>query len=252
VSRTCLAIFGLVMLLAATASVARWSPVPQTQPSLGDLLQEHHIELTEAALLQALENADSDVRFLAAVKLNDDKAADAIPKIKEALAAEIVPRARVNIALALGLLGDPTGRNEIKHLCADKNFPSEFRLYAVRYMFDLHVENDDDCLHAAEKTTQIVDSDYRSTGYRIIALSLLPRFRGLTPEEAKNVLQLVVARLDDPEPTVRMQAGQSLIALGDPEISLPYLEGAIPKEKDDVVRSTLEKDLEKLRQRLRK
>jgi HEAT repeat protein len=181
------------------------------------------------------------------MKLSEDKAADAIPEVKEALATEKVPRTRVNLAVALGLLGDPGGPDELKGLCADQNFPPEFRLYAVRYMFDLHVEKDTECLRAAEQIVQTVDADYHTAAYRIMALELLPQFRSLTPEESEKVFQLVVERLDDPEPTVRMQASQSLVNLGNPGAAASYLEAAATREKDESVRRAFEKDLAKLR-----
>jgi hypothetical protein len=86
----------------------------------GDLLREHNLELTEPALIRALKNADSEVRFLAAMKLQEDKAVDATPAIREALAVEKVPRTRVNMALALGLLGDSIGKTELGKICADR------------------------------------------------------------------------------------------------------------------------------------
>jgi hypothetical protein len=89
-------------------------------------------------------------------------------------------------------------------------------------MFDLHVENDRECLHAAEQIVQKVDTDYHSTGYRISALDLLPQFRGLAPEESAQVFRLVIERLGDPEPTVRMQASQALTNLSNPG-AIPYL-----------------------------
>jgi HEAT repeat protein len=88
----------------------------------GDLLREDHIELTEPSLIRALKNPNPEVRFLASMKLAEDKAIDAIPEVKEALAAEKVPRTRVNLAVGLGLLGDPGGRDELEGLCADQNF----------------------------------------------------------------------------------------------------------------------------------
>jgi HEAT repeat protein len=240
-----------MVLLTSAGSVAQetpGAPIGSVRLSrFGELLREDHVELTEPALIRALKNPNPEVRFLAAMKLAEDKAIDAIPEVKEALAAEKVPRTRVNIAVGLGLLGDPGGRDELEGLCADQNFPPEFRLYAVRYMFDLHVEKDEGCLNAAEKIAQIVDADYRTAGYRIVALELLTHFRGLTPEESGKVFQLVVARLDDPEPTVRMQASQSLIALGNPAAAIPYLEAAVAREKEESVRRVFEKNLEKLK-----
>src|SRR5579862_2209759 len=101
---------------------------------VGDLLREHNIELTKPSVLLALRNPNADVRFLAAMKLAEDKEVDAIPAIKKALTVEKVPRDRVNMAVALGLLGDQAGRDELRKVCADNNIIPEFRLYAVRYM----------------------------------------------------------------------------------------------------------------------
>jgi len=212
----------------------------------GDLLRERHIELTEPALLLALKNPDSDVRFLAAMKLSEDKVSAAVPAIRGALAVEKVPRARVNIAVALGLLGDKSGRDELKKVCADGDFPSEFRLYAVRYMFDLGVEKDEDCLHAAEEIARIIDSENRSVGDRCSALELLPRFQNLTADESKKTFQIVVDRLHDPEPTVRMEASQSLASLGN-AAAIPHLEAAIASEHEESIRSVFELNLQKLR-----
>ncbi|MGH9500082.1 MAG: HEAT repeat domain-containing protein [Terriglobales bacterium] len=209
----------------------------------GDLLREHGIELTQPALLNALRNADASVRYLAAMKLAEDKVVDATPAIEQALAVEKVPRDRVNFALALALLEDPSGRVELKHICSDRNFVPEFRLYAVRYMFDVHVEKDEDCLSAAKQAVEAANF-----GDRISALELLIRFQNLTPEESHQVLQLVAARLEDSEPVVRMAASQSLVGLGNPS-AVPYLEAAITREQDDSVRSVFEKDLKQLRTR---
>ena len=238
--------------VALVSGFARQTPEVQVdlanhQFSIGDLLQMRHIGLSEPSLIHALKNPDPEVRWLAAVKLQEDKAVEAIPEVRQALAVEKTPRARVNISVALGLLGDPGGRDELKKLCADGSFPPEFRLYAVAYMFDLGVKRDEGCLHVAEQMVQIVDADYRTIGYRSKALELLPRFRGLTSEESQQVFQLVAGRLNDPEPTVRMQAAQSLVALEN-AAAIPYLETAIAKEQQEAVRPALEEDLRKLQE----
>jgi HEAT repeat protein len=209
---------------------------------IGDLLRIQHIELTEPALLRALNNPNPDVRFLAAMKLEEDKAVDAIPAIKEALAIERVPRDRVNMAVALGLLGDPAGHAELKKVCADRNFIPEFRLYAVRYMFDLHFQ-DADCLRAAE---EVAESKDLRPGDRVSALSLLPQFQNLTPEESQEVFELVLKCLEDPEPIVRMAASDALASLGNPS-AIPYIEAAIAKEQEEGTRLVFQRDLKKLR-----
>jgi HEAT repeat protein len=244
-------ILPILMLLFALIPSTSAQETPEVQVGsgrlsrFGDLLREHNIDLTEPALVRALKNRDSEVRFLAAMKLAEDKAVDAIPAVKQAMAAERTPRTRVNIAVALGLLGDSGGRDELKKVCADGDFPPEFRLYAVRYMFDLGVERDEDCLHAAEELVQIVDSENRTVADRDSALELLPRFRNLTVDESKKIFELVVDRLHDPEPTVRIAASQSLASLGN-AAAIPYLEAAIAREHEEGTRSVFEANLKKL------
>ncbi len=209
----------------------------------GDLLRKHGIELTEPSLLRALENPDANVRFLAAMKLAEDKTVDAIPAIKEALIAEKIPRDRVNMAVALGLLGDQSGKDELKKVCADSSVSPEFQLYAVRYMFDLHSQ-DGDCLRAAEQIAQSKDA---KPGDRISALGLLPRFQNLTAGESHKVFELVLKCLEDPEPIVRMAASDALAGAGNPSAAR-YLEAAMAEEQDESVRLAIQRDLKKLRQ----
>jgi len=239
-------LFLIVAFIVAQSIFAQQAPEAQTgsvrPPSFGDSLREHNIELTKEALVRALTNANFDVRFLAAMKLEEDKAVDAIPGIKRALATETVPRARVNIALALGLLGDQAGQDELKKACADEDLAPELRLYAVRYMFDLHFQKEEHCLTAAEK---IVDSMNVDFGDRISAVALLPDFHNLTPEESQTVFALVIHRLDDPEPAVQMEASRALASLGDAS-AIPYLKAAIARENEEAIRSVFEFNLEKL------
>src|ERR1700733_6648711 len=48
-------------------------------------LTRHHIELTEAALIEALRNPDGEVRGLAAWQLFEMKAEDSLPQILQAV-----------------------------------------------------------------------------------------------------------------------------------------------------------------------
>jgi HEAT repeat protein len=176
------------------------------------------------------------------MKLAEDKVVDSAPGVEQALATEKVPRARVNIALALALLGSQVGSAELKKICADNNYVPEFRLYAIRYMFDLHNQNDEDCLNATER---IIESQNANFGDRIAALELITRFQGLASEESQKILELVAGRLEDAEPVVRMAAGQSLARLGN-AAAVPYLQAAIAREQDENIRSGFEKDLKKL------
>jgi HEAT repeat protein len=219
--------------------------------TFGELLRERNVELTEPALLAALKSSDADVRYLSAMKLAEDKVLAAVPAMKAALASETVPRDRANIAFSLGLLGDPSGRDELKRMCADEGFPSEFRLYAVRYMSDLGVERDEGCLHAAKDIAKLVDSGNRSVGDRVTAFELLARFRNLTFEESQSVFDLLLHGLNDPDPYVRMQASSAFATLGDRK-AISYLEAALSQEKDENIRIILTINLSKLRQKMKR
>jgi HEAT repeat protein len=182
------------------------------------------------------------------MKLAEDKVMGAVPAIKEALAVEIVPRDRANIALALGPLGDPSGRDELKKMCTDEDLPPEFRLDAVRYMFDLGIEKDEGCLQAAMEIVKRVDSENRGVGDRVTAFELLVRFRNLTSEESQSLFDLVLHGLNDPAPFVRMGASSALATLGDRD-AIPYLEAAIAQEEDENIRLVLDMNLKRLLQK---
>src|SRR5437879_5776069 len=68
--------------------------------SLAQSLKERHVELTEAGLLKALRSPNAEVRYLAALRLAEEKDLDVIPAIERALSAEKVPETRINIAIA--------------------------------------------------------------------------------------------------------------------------------------------------------
>jgi HEAT repeat protein len=172
----------------------------------------------------------------------------AVPAIKEALAVETVPRNRSNIAFALGLLGDPSGPDELKKMCTDEHLPPEFRLDAVQYMFDLGIEKDEGCLQAAMEIVKRVDSENRGVGDRVTAFELLVRFRNLTSEESQSLFDLVLHGLNDPAPFVRMGASSALATLGDRD-AIPYLEAAIAQEEDENIRLVLDMNLKRLLQK---
>jgi HEAT repeat protein len=233
-------------VLVVTPSIALSQNTPQAGSlklnTAGEILREHNVELTESALVQALKSSDGLVRYLAAMELSEKKAVNATAPIQEALSVERIPRDRVNMALALGLLGDQTGPKELKRICADRNFVTEFRLYAVRYMFDLHLLNDEDCLSAIEEVLESKDAE---SSDRISALSLLPGFQNITEEQSQKLFKLTIKQLGNTEPGVRLEASRTLAALGRAS-AIPDLQRAMAKERDENIRSTLQSDLEKL------
>jgi HEAT repeat protein len=246
-------VLACILSFLVLPKVSAQEPVPNfdlggSLKTFGELLREHNVELTESALLEALKSSNADVRYLSAMKLAEDKNVGAAAAIKVALAAETLPRDRANFALALGLLGDPSGRAELHKMCVDESFPSEFRLYAVRYLSDLDGEKDEGCLHATTDIANRTDSGGGNVGDRVTALELLAQSRNLSKEESKSVFDLLLHGLNDPDPYVRMQASGDFAELGD-KTAIPYLKAAISQEKDENIRIILRVNLNKLRQK---
>ncbi|HUG97431.1 MAG TPA: HEAT repeat domain-containing protein, partial [Nitrososphaera sp.] len=151
-------------------------------------LQQHNVALTQPALLAALRSTDAEVRWLAAQKLANDAARDAIPAIIEALDAEKVPRTKVNIASALAQLGDNRGTVALRDVCDDVRTRSSIRMLAAQYLLNV---GDEHCLGSV---VQILSSKPDADS-QVQALSLLPRFRRPPAGLATMVLNLVMASL---------------------------------------------------------
>jgi len=158
------------------------------------------------------------------------------------LEVERVPRDQVNIALALGLLGDEAGSVKLRQVCSDNEFIPEFRLYAVRYSQDLHSQDESACLAA---TQEIMNTQSAKVSDRVTALSLLPRFASLGPGDLKVIEAISTRSLKDSDPTVRMAAAKTLSDLG-LRSSARALSDAVVSEKDENVRAVLKSDLDRL------
>src|SRR5947209_9503154 len=72
-------------------------------------LKQHHIDLTKEALIDALQNSDAEVRYLAAQQLATDREPDAISAIVDAATREKIPRTRINMAFSLASAGEKRG-----------------------------------------------------------------------------------------------------------------------------------------------
>jgi HEAT repeat protein len=210
-------------------------------PTLTELLKQHHVDLTEAGLLGALQNPDAQVRFLAAARLAEVKAMDAIPAITEALTAEKVPETRINIAFALAQLGEETGVVELTSACVKPDLPDNLRLRAAGYLLDLKKSG---CL----ATTLSMLKPDADPGSRIQALSLVQRYDHLSADDFRKSLDLIVKALTDQTTAVRIYASLALGTFGDAS-AIPPLQNAIANEQDDGVRSQMQESLELLQNR---
>lgn len=230
----------LVVVLLLTASSASQDISAGKFATFKQLLRERNIELTKEALITALRNSDSHVRYLSALVLAEDKATDAIPAIAETLATEKVTETRVNIALSLAQLGDERGFTALKEACGNATLAPSLRMYAAKYLLDVRSEN---CLSSVEGVLQSAPD----AGSRVLALSLLPRFQHVYTTDSQKIFGLLVTALSDREPSVRIAASHALITIGNMSAVSP-LQKAITAERDETVRSILQDDLRGLEQ----
>lgn len=234
--------FTLVMLSAALISPLGQQSIPTPKyggpHSLSELLRQHNVELTEPSLLAALKNPDPQVRYLAAAKLAADRDVDAVPSIEQALIAEAIPQARVNIAYALAQLGDDKGIAALEQTCNDSEAPGYLKARAITYLLAMDQEA---CLRTVlDMLKPSADSDSR-----IQALSLVPSFQHISTEESRSLFDFVVAALGDKAAAVRIAATTTLGALKNSD-AIPYLEKAAANEPDEAVRSQMRNTIQTL------
>jgi HEAT repeat protein len=236
--RICAAFYLVSFVVAATGQDQ--DKVPRATAgavsSLTEQLRQRHVDLTRPGLLRALRNPDSQVRYLAALQLAEEKDIDSVPAIAEALAVEKVPETSVNIGIALVQLGQEKGTVKLTADCQDSGLPSYLRARAIMYMLPL---GSGICFKSALELLRS-DPDSRSQ-----VLSLLTRYRSSSKEERDEILDAIGKCLADESAAVRIQASLALRTLADPA-AIPELEQAITAEQDNTVRSQMQASLKYL------
>lgn len=232
-------VFGVGMAAQAPPITHGRGPLETTE----GMLRRHRIQLNTAALVEALQSRDAEVRWLAAAKLADDKAKDAVPAIVNALVSEGVPSARVNIAFSLARLGELKGLDALREICADSDAPAAFRLIAARYLS--HLTYADAVCRAA-----LVDILEAEAGYATLseAVSLLLKGPELGPIEMGRVFRGLGQSLSNNEAAARLAASAALRDIGGPS-AVPLLQRAIASEHDDTVRSAMQAHLRSLQRK---
>ena len=209
--------------------------------TVADALRQHHIELTNEALVDALQNPDAEIRGLAAIQLAETNVRVAIPDIISAVNKETSPLTRANIAHALTMLGEETGFSVLKNMCNSADIPGHFRTLAARYLLDI---NDGSCLDAV---LSILQTDKEPSSH-MAALDVLPRFKNVSESDFRKMYALDVKDLTNPDVTVRLYASNTLVALGG-DSAVGDLQGAIAAETDEVVRTQMEANLRRLQEK---
>jgi HEAT repeat protein len=226
-----------VIIALAHGSVSQ-DASPGRFTTFRQLLRERNISLSEDGLSAALHNTDPHIRYLAALVLAEDKASRAVPLIAASIAIESVPEAKVNMSLALAQLGDERGLAFLRKDCSDPSLAPTLRMYAAKYLLDLHSEG---CLASIESVLHSATD----AGSKVLALSQLARSRYAAGTNTEEIVGAMAGALTDRESTVRVAASHGLVALGVPS-GLPYLEGAASAERNESVRSIMQSDLRML------
>jgi HEAT repeat protein len=236
----------IVLLVVVPASIVSQDKQPLRLdngrlPTLAENLKRHNIATTPQALKEALRNPNAEIRYLAALKLAEDGAKDAIPSLQSTLGAEKDHQAHLNISLALAQLGDSKGFDALQATCNDNHEDAGRRMIAARYMLDLDRQG---CSSAViDQLRSGVDAESR-----IQAMDLLPRFQNISQDDQQKILNLLVVNLSDSTPAVRIAASEALGSQGG-VAAVPYLQAAVAREKDDTVRSAMQSDLQTLQDR---
>ena len=213
-------------------------------PTFGELLKRHNIELTQPALIRALKNPDPEVRDLAAQKLAEDGATEAIPAIMQALASEKVPWTRMNIAFALAVMGESIGFDTLEDNCRNAYATGGIRAYSAEYLLRFNRDSTT-CLSGVLDVMK-----GGSNGDKMVAATLLPRYHNLSMEDSEKVFAGLAGALHASDPSVRMAAGEALADLGDTR-GIAELRLAVGSEQEEVVRLQLEEALKRLTKKTR-
>ena len=232
-------VISMIMCPIAPSQEVKTSKGPPE--TVKEALLRHGISSDEQSLLLALGNSDPEVRGLAAIQLGVEKGKDALPALLAALGAEKEPNAKVSMAAEVARLGDETGIIDLRMICDDKTTPAYIRLQAARRLQYL---KDDYCYETVEGLAATApDPDSR-----IGALYLLTNVESMSKRDTRKVRGLVVRALGDSDVRVRVAASNQIVLIGK-KSDLPFLERAAGAEKDTDARSSMERDLETLRQK---
>jgi len=202
----------------------------QAPPTFIEALEQHHVSTTPAALLEALHDADKEVRGLAAAELAEQKVTAALPAIVRAAEEEKDPQTRVNLASAATWMGSQDGVRILKVVCEDGSYSAWIRLAAARGVFG---RGDHSCFPAIVGIIRSGDA-----GARMEALSAAAYIRPKTDQESTTVLSLAVLALEDPDISVRLEACEALRWLKD-VTAIESLQRVIRREREEVVRTRM-------------
>lgn len=200
-------------------------------------LRQHHISLDKSALIQALQNPDGNVRWLAASQLLIvDRALDVIPEVERALSRERVILSKINEASALAQSGDDVGVAALQQICDDRQLEMSVRVQAAGQLLQSGRES---CLGTVMEALTFNDPKSNS---RAVALSLVSQFKRLADAQSQGLMSLVLSNLTSRDAATRLEASDALAAWGRTS-SIPDLQRAVNSETDESIRPQMQADL---------
>ncbi|MGA2438682.1 MAG: HEAT repeat domain-containing protein [Acidobacteriaceae bacterium] len=239
-----LMVCGALLTAAGTAVSAQVAPLaprwlagtpPPPVETFADGLARHHIALTEAALIAALENPDGEVRSLAAAQLAAMDDHPALTAILSAMDTESDLQVQVNLAGAATWLDSRRALDRLQLLCQNLNVPSTARLDAARYVSNKDLPT---CYSAVEQ----IEQTEPDASIRVQAIVTAVNYRG----QSDKAQELVVSALADRDPTVRIAAADTLRSLHATS-AVDALTHALQNEGDDTAREHLRAAIRALR-----
>ena len=216
------------ILVLACLAVSGLAEQPMLEKDYMDqFLREHNISNTKPTVTAALSSNDAVVRRGASHVLSRRWPKEAAAPIREAMLREGDELIRVSLASDLAQLGDIAGREMLLADCHHSVWGST-RVLAARSMFALP---DDSCLDAVLETLRL-NSDPQDTMAKVDALDLVPDIIHYSGEqEYRNILDLTMNALNDPDAGVRLTATVTLGRLEETS-AIAALQAALVTEQD--------------------
>jgi len=202
------------------------------------LQEKYHIPLTKDGFLAALHHPLPEVRTFAADELAARGEKDAIPAILAAMAIEPVPGGQVELALAAARLGSDDGVSALKSRCQNRNWPPGLRMTAAGAMLNL---GRNDCLGDVLDVLRSAEASQSAEENQAVqqALSLIPRFKSVTPDELREFRSIVpVFLLRSSFPWVRATACFTVRLMGG-SWAVEQLRNALAVEPEEYVRGEI-------------
>jgi HEAT repeat protein len=185
-------------------------------------------------------SSNPEIRILAANKLAEDGAHDAIPAIETALQVEKSVNAEANIAQALWVLHDPKGVERLLTMCADPGLRTGDLLITL-----VILQNTQTSVSTCANTLLDAISRERDMGLLAMSLARLPFVsRDAPPDIRARILEVLSAFLfDTAQPfIVRQSSSQALAQIGSLD-ARDAIQKAITTEKNQGSRESFERDL---------